>query len=271
MVDSAVAAEDRFGSCGALLQRVDSERFLAVLHCPSKTWEGLFALYAFNYEVAKTAEIATDPMTGAIRLQWWRDALDEIYEGQTPRQHQVVEALAAAIRNYDLPRDLFDRLIDGRMADLEEAPFESWDDLERYFAEVFGTLLRLAGLILKQPVESHDAARLIGYVSLYRGLPLHLSHGHIKLPKAVLREADIDPHDLLAGRGSDQFTEVMAEVLRRADGNLRGGSALMPAAIAATWRKALLKHKPDPLKEALELPPFRLHLACLKLRLLGRA
>ena len=34
-----------------------------------------FALYAFNLEIARTRELAREPMPGEIRLQWWRDVL----------------------------------------------------------------------------------------------------------------------------------------------------------------------------------------------------
>jgi phytoene synthase len=33
----------------------------------------LFALYAFNAEVARIAETVREPMLGAIRLEWWRE------------------------------------------------------------------------------------------------------------------------------------------------------------------------------------------------------
>src|SRR3546814_19441352 len=58
--------------------------------------EHLFALYAFNHEVAKTAEVVSEPMIGRIRLQWWRECLDGIYDGAA-RQHEVVQPLAEPI------------------------------------------------------------------------------------------------------------------------------------------------------------------------------
>src|SRR3546814_9275649 len=76
-------------------------------------------LYAFNYEVAKTAEVVSEPMIGQIRLQWWRESLAGIYEGRA-RQHEVVQPLARAVTARALPRALLETIIDAREFDLDQ-------------------------------------------------------------------------------------------------------------------------------------------------------
>src|ERR1051325_10992416 len=66
---------DAFDHCEALLREGDKDRFLAALFAPPKHRRPLHALYAFNLEVARTRELAREPMPGEIRLQWWREAL----------------------------------------------------------------------------------------------------------------------------------------------------------------------------------------------------
>src|SRR3954471_15014844 len=107
--------------CAAEVRRLDRPRFLTALFAPSSLREDLFALYAFNLEIAKTLETVSEPMLGRIRLQWWRETIEGIYEGRGP-QHAVAEPLAAAIRRHALPRAPLDRLIDARESDLEEEP-----------------------------------------------------------------------------------------------------------------------------------------------------
>ena len=53
----------------------DPDRALAALFAPRETRADLLALYAFNVELARIAEQVTEPELGAIRLQWWREAL----------------------------------------------------------------------------------------------------------------------------------------------------------------------------------------------------
>src|SRR5436309_9863777 len=101
-------------SLSALVRRHDRDRYQTALFAPAERREALLALYAFNYEIARVRETVSEPMLGQIRLQWWREVLDAAYAGAPPRQHPVVVPLAAAIREFELSRGYFDRLIDSR-------------------------------------------------------------------------------------------------------------------------------------------------------------
>ena len=128
-----MALEDARSYCAGEVRRYDPERFLTVLFAPDRCRAPLVALYAFNLEVAKIREVVSEPLLGEIRLQWWREAIEEIFEG-TPRRHAVVEALADAVHGASLPREPFDRLIDARAMDLATEPPATLDVLERYAA-----------------------------------------------------------------------------------------------------------------------------------------
>src|SRR3546814_3218138 len=86
----------RLSSFGALVERHDRGRYLASLFAPEAQREHLFAPYAFNHEVAKTAAVVSEPMIGRIRLQWWRERLAGLYDGAA-RQNEDVQPLAEAI------------------------------------------------------------------------------------------------------------------------------------------------------------------------------
>ena len=107
--------------CAQLLRRQDADRYLTALFAPADRREDLFALYAFNLEVARAREVVSEPFMGLIRLQWWRDAIAEIYQGRA-RAHEVVRPLAAAIAEHSLDRTLFERLIESRERDLDPEP-----------------------------------------------------------------------------------------------------------------------------------------------------
>ena len=55
---------DAFDHCEALVRAGDKNRFLATLFAPQKYRRALYALYAFNLEVARTREQAREPMPG---------------------------------------------------------------------------------------------------------------------------------------------------------------------------------------------------------------
>ena len=50
------------------MRRHDRDRYQTALFAPAARREALFALYAFNYEIARVRESVTQPMLGQIRL-----------------------------------------------------------------------------------------------------------------------------------------------------------------------------------------------------------
>ena len=60
-----------YAHCEALVRASDKDRFVASLFAPTGTRPHLFALYAFNLEIARVAEVAQAPLAGEIRLQWF--------------------------------------------------------------------------------------------------------------------------------------------------------------------------------------------------------
>src|SRR5215470_7902304 len=141
MDDTTAEADAAY--CLDQVRRFDRERYLTVLFAASQARADLMALYALNLEVAKTREVVREPMMGLMRLQWWRDALAEIYAG-TERRHQVVQPLAAAIRRHRLERAPFDRLLEARERDLEEIPPPDLPTLVSYVDATAGGLGLLA-------------------------------------------------------------------------------------------------------------------------------
>ena len=69
-------------ACAAIVERGDPERFMAAMAAPVEARRVLFPLYAFNVEVARAPWVTEEPMIAEMRLQWWRDALEEIAHGE---------------------------------------------------------------------------------------------------------------------------------------------------------------------------------------------
>src|SRR3954465_7509110 len=98
-VPDAAAAPDfspGLSAVAAIVRRHDRDRYQTALFAPADRREALFALYAFNHEVARVREAVTTPMLGQIRLQWWREIIDAAYAGTPARRHEVATPLVAA-------------------------------------------------------------------------------------------------------------------------------------------------------------------------------
>ncbi len=57
------------------LKSTDEDRWLSSRYCNAKARKALIALYNFDSELASIRSKVNEPDLGAIRFQWWRDAL----------------------------------------------------------------------------------------------------------------------------------------------------------------------------------------------------
>ena len=130
-------------TCLDRVQRHDYERYLTTLFVPYRCRAPLWALYAFNLEIAKTREVTTQATIGLIRLQWWRDAVKRLFEGKADK-HDVIQALATAMGGGVKWREAdFQTLIDARESDLyDDQPSEK--EFWRYCEQTSAPLLSLA-------------------------------------------------------------------------------------------------------------------------------
>jgi NADH dehydrogenase [ubiquinone] 1 alpha subcomplex assembly factor 6 len=179
-----MSADSTLSPVARLVRRHDRDRFLTALFAPADRRPALFALYAFNYEVAKTREIVSEATLGRIRLQWWRESLDAVYAGGPVRHHEVVEPLAAAIHRHGLSRRHFDRLIDARERDLEDEPPADVKDYAEASAAPL-VLLALEALDVREETAL-AAGRAIGtayaLAGLLRAVPFHARQKRLYLP-----------------------------------------------------------------------------------------
>ena len=212
----------------------DHDRYLTAIFAPSGTRDHAFALYAFNVEIAKTREVVTERLIGQIRLQWWRDALDKLYAGETIA-HEVARPLGDAIRVAGLERRLFDQLIDAREADLEDGPPPTLAALEAYAEATAAPLIELAiGLSgTRTSPATEAAARAVGaawaLTGLMRAVPFHARQHRLFLPADRLGATGIRTGRLFDLKPDPALAEVVGDVGERALARLEEARGLISA------------------------------------------
>lgn len=223
--------QDALSYCGQQVRTHDHDRFLTTLFAPADRREALFALWAFNLEIAKTREVVREPIMGQIRLQWWRDAIAAAYgEGPLP-EHAVTVPLAAAIRDHALSRESLDRLIDAREADLEEEPVADSEALAAYVAATAVPPLLLALQVLGVgDGAAGEAARHVGLAygltGLLRAVPFHARQQRVLLPADRLAANGGGAREILDLKPGPAVAAVVAELADRARGHLTQARAL---------------------------------------------
>jgi NADH dehydrogenase [ubiquinone] 1 alpha subcomplex assembly factor 6 len=259
---------------GALVRQHDHDRFQTALFAPPAEREALFALYAFNYEIARVRESVREPMLGQIRLQWWREAIDVAYGKAGPRQHEVAEPLTAAIRAYGLTRAHFERLIDSRERDLADTPPAALAALEDYAEGSSSRLVQLALEVLDAATpEAQAMGTEIGVAyalaGLIRAMPVHARGGWLMIPDDVAAEAGLDPGDYAIGRATPALRRAVEAIARAAARHLDAARAirssiqkaalpaLLPGRIAVMALKRLERAGFDPFSAAVASDPLQ--------------
>jgi phytoene synthase len=260
--------------CGALLRRHDPDRYLTALFAPASARESLFALYAFNLEIARTREAVREPMMGRIRLQWWRDAVAEAAAGK-PYRHEILEPLAEAIRERSLSPAWFERLIETREQDLEGAPPA---DMQALLAYAEGSSAALTWLALEtlggaagRAPAAIEAGRKLGVAwaltGLLRAVPHHARQRQLHLPADLLARHEVRAEDLLELRQPPGLTSVVREIAEEAARQLEAARqagrglprsmlpALLPGTLADLYLKRLERAGYDPYAPSVQTAP----------------
>jgi phytoene synthase len=234
----------------ALVRRVDEDRWLAARFAPRPPRDRLMAIYAVNYEIAKTVETVREPRLGMIRLAWWREAISEIAEGKGAPAHPAAEALESAL---PLPLGEFQTIIEARERDLDATPFAGWAELQTYVDATAGAVFRL-GLAASGAAPVTDdfvvpAGRAWGFAGLLRAREVWAGRGRTAIPEQTRGEGLA----YFADRARTAYAEA-----RRASRDLGpdffpayGYLALVPAYLKSARTPALLARQFTLLKASL--------------------
>jgi 15-cis-phytoene synthase len=268
-------AGERDAAVRTIARDGDLDRYVSALFAPRACREHLFALYAFNVELARIGEQVSEPQLGEIRLQWWRDALDRACAGETTGQ-PVADALGLAVRQCDLSRQSLTDLIDARRFDVSVKIMPNTAALDDYLAKTAGALFKLASEVgmtggrtaeLGALGEAVRAAGIAyGLTGLMRALPVHARRGRVDIPEDALLRHGTSPAKLLAGEASEALTEVLADLRETARSALRSATqhvrelppaarpAFLPLALVDPYLLAL--KKVDSLHQVADINPL---------------
>ncbi len=169
-----------------LVQSAEPDLAMACALGPAPAQPALYTLAAFHHEVAKTPEVTSEPITGQIRLQWWRDALQNAADpaGNIP-EHEVARPLGQLIRSGRVDAASLLALIDAREADLEPLPHNTEASLDAYLAASWGRMMQQMASLCGADISAATVETLAcayGRVGLIRAFPAHWRQRRTALP-----------------------------------------------------------------------------------------
>lgn len=159
-------------ACADLVARGDPDRFRATMAAPLVARETLLPLYAFNLEVARAPWVTSEPMIAEMRLQFWRDVIEDASAGKPARAHEVAAPLAQIIQGKRIDIKALDVLVEARRWDIYKDAFEDQTAFETYLNDTGATLMWVAAQALGAPASLETAIRAFGRASAIAGLLL---------------------------------------------------------------------------------------------------
>jgi len=248
-------------ACAEMVERSDPDRFRVAMAAPPPAREILFPLYAFNLEVARAPWRTRESMIAEMRLQWWRDVVEEAAAGGAPKAHEVAGPLGALLNAKRLDPAPLDALVEARRRDIDAEPFAP-QDLRPYLEGTAGNLLWASASALGEPGDKRPATLQAGFAS---GLATWL----LALPELKSRGRGLSPESPEAIRAlAADGLAALAEARRTRFGS--GIPALRAASLAAPILKTAHRDPEAAIQGRLDLPEGRKRLRLLWLALRGR-
>jgi 15-cis-phytoene synthase len=267
----SAAAADAVVACA---RAGEPDRYLAALLAPPPARPHLLALAAFSSELARVpALVRHEPAMGAIRLQWWRDAL-EASEQWARTGNPVADAVRASIQACQLPRAVLVEAIDARELDLARRGLANDAALAAYLWKSEGALFALAAGILSRghAADLRPAAvasgQAYGLARLLIGLPYALARGRVPLPQSRLDAAHVSSTELMSGDAGNKVKGLLANLCEEAREALARGRkqvanlprparpAFLPLALVETYLRALERPARSMLRAPAEVAPL---------------
>ena len=186
----------------------------------------LLSLYAFNCEVAQVTWRAKDPLTVAMRFQWWIDSVENAVAGDEVPRHYVSQALAESIRLKALPKEGFFRLIAALQDEFVLCGDGGRDGFAKFIENTAGEVMWLASQILGAPLSAQTTVRDFGWGS---GVAGYLRAVSQLKARGRLRFLNSESDQRWA------VDEAMARIRRARQNRLTVPSRVLPALLAG-WR-----------------------------------
>ncbi|TCS71164.1 farnesyl-diphosphate farnesyltransferase [Sulfuritortus calidifontis] len=210
---------------------------------PLERRRAITAFYAFCREVDDVADECREPAVAQAKLDWWRAEVERLYAGQPG--HPVTQALRSAVAAFDLPKEALLEILDGMEMDIHQHRYPDFRELRLYCHRVAGVVGEVAAQIFGyQERATQKYAALLGLAfqltNIIRDVGEDARRGRIYLPQDELARFGVTEANILQGRETEAFRQLMEFQYQRAEGFYRQALASLPAADRKAQRPGLI-------------------------------
>ena len=206
-------------SAAAIAKQSNTSFYYSFSLLPRQKREAIHAVYAFCRFTDDIVDEEPDQRRKALLLRKWRMELGRALRGVSA--YPLLNQLSATARRFHIPVDHFYDLIHGVELDLTKTRYASFEELREYCYLVASSV----GLMCRQIFGYRNASTKEYAVNL--GIALQLTNilrdvkedarrGRIYLPQEDLRRFGCPEEDILAGRYTPEFVNLMRFECERA-------------------------------------------------------
>ncbi|NP_001180807.1 NADH dehydrogenase (ubiquinone) complex I, assembly factor 6 isoform X3 [Macaca fascicularis] len=211
--------------CLELLRKRDYEGYLCSLLLPAESRSSVFALRAFNVELAQVKDSVSEKTIGLMRIQFWKKTVEDIYCDKPPQQPVAIE-LWKAVKRHNLTKRWLMKIIDEREKNLDDKAYRNIKELENYAENTQSSLLYLTLEILGiKDVHADHAASHIGkaqgIVTCLRATPYHGSRRKVFLPMDICMLHGVSQEDFLRRNRDKNVRDVIYDIASQAHLHLK--------------------------------------------------
>jgi squalene synthase HpnC len=226
---SGSGASDAPPTAEAVMARSGGENFPVAMRLLGRDRRRhLLALYGFARLVDQLGDDAPGDRLAA--LDWLEAELDRAYAGRA--EHPLLRRLSATLRECDLPRGPFVRLIEANRLDQRRRHYETWDQLQEYCALSANPVGELVlGVFAaggsERVARSDEVCTALQLLEHCQDVGEDHARGRVYLPAEDLERFGCRPEELAGEHTPIALRRVIAFELARARALLDAGSELV--------------------------------------------
>ncbi len=198
------------------IQKLDYDRYLTLIFADKALRDDLLSVILFNLEIARIKSRVTEPMIGLIRLEWWREGVEEAFDSaRVMKQHDIVKKLRGLAGSYKLDKNDFHTIINARAKDLEQTPFNTITEFNEY---VLNTSFPLNKIMLDMLgvtdaniiAATKEISKAWAICAIIRSAYKNYSAGRSVFPQDLAQKYNV----VISQLGKDEFLKNSKELVK---------------------------------------------------------
>jgi len=186
---------------------------------PKRLHQDFYNVYSYCRWADDLGDEIGDRAESLRLLDWWRGQLGEMYAGRA--SHPVFVALAGTVRQYGIPREPFDNLVDAFIQDQTVSRYQDWDDLFGYCRNSANPVGRLVLYLCgysdnRRQRLSDSTCTALQLANFWQDVTVDWQKDRVYMPLSILHRYGCPVEDLGLRRFTPAFRDAMRECVDKA-------------------------------------------------------